>query len=359
MLANRPGNSARVATRPGLNVKSKAILAIGLSLAFSAVPLPTVSADLVAFRGSTSGGPLFDRPLPNGGDPPATTAGEPSAFEVLRFTVNRSGAYDLLTYALTPYGWDNATVLYEGKFDPADPLRNAVAANDDLGGIGRAGFRGIALEAGRDYALVTTGFDASTSGAYLATVRGPEQVRRGTATLASFGGTTVGGPTWNRPLDAFEPNEPPTGLSLVGTDVSYQAREFRVESSGRYTILVEGIDPLDWDNFAALYRGEFDPSNPLSGIISANEDLARVVGAAGFFEVALAPGDYTLVVSGYGNADVGAFEAHVFGELAIVPEPTSLGSLALGLTCSILVATLGWSRRGPGGFKLPRSKPQC
>ena len=52
----------------------------------------------------------------------------------------------------------------------------------------------------------------------------------------TYTGTTVGGPTFNRPL--ANGNNAPTSLSAVGTAVAYDVVSFSVATSGTYSFII-------------------------------------------------------------------------------------------------------------------------
>lgn len=70
-------------------------------------------------------------------------------------------------------------------------------------------------------------------------------------------GSVADGPTWNRPFSIV-------GISSQGP-VIYDVIEFTVPESGGYTFL-SVLQTLD-DNFTFLYRGGFDPENPLDNLL--------------------------------------------------------------------------------------------
>jgi hypothetical protein len=69
-------------------------------------------------------------------------------------------------------GWDNFLVLYQGPFNAASPMTNAIAANDDFGFIGQSRIV-QALTAGTTYRVVTTGFWNFSNGAFSNTISTP------------------------------------------------------------------------------------------------------------------------------------------------------------------------------------------
>ncbi|TVQ51608.1 MAG: hypothetical protein EA377_12155 [Phycisphaerales bacterium] len=72
----------------------------------------------------------------------------------------------------------------------------------------------------------------------------------------TFEGSVAEGPTWMRPFSIV-------GISGLGP-VVYEAMEFTVDTSGGY--FIESIVPTG-NNFAYIYRGGFDPENPLDNLL--------------------------------------------------------------------------------------------
>ncbi len=121
--------------------------------------------------------------------------------------------------------------------------------------------------------------------------------------VAAYTDTTVGAPTFNRPITG----SPPFILSSIGTDVNYSAYTFTAPVTANYNFLSVGTAPAAWDNFTVLYNGSFDPAAPAANGILANDDFPAA-GRSGFDGVALTGGNqYVFVTTAFFNGDAGTF----------------------------------------------------
>jgi len=109
-----------------------------LALAFTALP---AMADTVVFNGTTTGGPIFNRP--NEGQPPTSLSPSATAVPFRRqsFIVSEAGSYSLtlVSTSFATNGYDPFLLVYlnNGISNPIGntPLENALAANDSGGGF--------------------------------------------------------------------------------------------------------------------------------------------------------------------------------------------------------------------------------
>ncbi|MCR5868391.1 MAG: PEP-CTERM sorting domain-containing protein [Aquincola tertiaricarbonis] len=143
------------------------------------------------------------------------------------------------------------------------------------------------------------------------------------AATFEFTGTTVGGATFQRPLETLDldPKIPP---------VAYSAFEFTVSSSGFYNFLSTASG--GWDNFTLLYGPTFNAASPLTNALVANDDLNDMMGPLSGFSASLTAGArYTFVTTGV--FEEGAFTNSIegLGTVTAVPEPSTYLMLALGL----------------------------
>ena len=145
-------------------------------------------------------------------------------------------------------------------------------------------------------------------------------------------GTTVGGPTFNRPLAGT----PPTGLSGVGTAVSYVLTPFTVSATGNYSFLMTGLTPANWDTFLGLYSTSFNSGSPLVNAIVYNDDFPSI-GLSGFSSTLTAGTSYIALATGFANTDAGRYSLEIngpgtitIGGIPAVPEPTTWAMIIAG-----------------------------
>jgi hypothetical protein len=145
-----------------------------LATAVAAIALfGSAQAATYNYAGDTTGAPTYNRLLV--GLSGLSSVGTAVAYQTFSFQVDTAGSYDFLS--VTSPTWDNFLFLYKTSFNPAAPLVNAVAGNDDFPGlgIGTAGFS-FALTTGTSYTVVTTAFGNANFGAYANSITGPGTV---------------------------------------------------------------------------------------------------------------------------------------------------------------------------------------
>ena len=271
-------------------------------------------AATVTCTGTTVGSLTWNRPVANGSNPPVAPlsgVGTAVPYNVVQITVDVSGSYSFQCGATSPAGWDNFTFLYQNSFDPTAPFTNVLIGNDDNPVVGLSGFSRN-LTAGTNYYWVVTGFSNTDQGAWLGTISGP-----GVTTIVSgppalpntlvVTGTTVGGPTWNRPV-ANGGNPPVPPASGVGTAVHYNVIPITVDVSGSYAF--QCFD--GWDNYTFLYQNSFDPTAPFTNVLIGNDDN-QSIGLSGFSRNLSAGTCYFFIVTGFSNTDAGAWSVAISG----------------------------------------------
>ncbi|UGQ47540.1 PEP-CTERM sorting domain-containing protein [Massilia endophytica] len=130
---------------------------------------PPARADIFTITGNTTGASTFNRPTEDLSV--LSGIGTEVAYDILAFQVSMDGIYSFLSTA----SFDNFIFMYQYSFDPANPLANAIGANDDLLTFTTSGFAGP-LYAGTTYLYVTTGFSNADFGQFSTTIGGPGQV---------------------------------------------------------------------------------------------------------------------------------------------------------------------------------------
>jgi hypothetical protein len=139
-------------------------IAAAAALALAAVP---AQALIYTYGGDTSSGPSFNRPV----EDLSVLSGVGTAvqYHAFTFSVSISGDYTFLT---TAPDYDPFVFLYGAGFNPATPLVDALAGNDDLLGFTTSGL-GFTLTAGQQYVFVNTGFANTDAGSFSTTIGGP------------------------------------------------------------------------------------------------------------------------------------------------------------------------------------------
>lgn len=152
-------------------------LALGtVLLAAVAAGAPANAATVVVNGALSASDPTFRSP--NAGNPPTSTSNGAYSYDAYRFTVNTTGSY-AITAASNAF--DTYLGLYQGAFNPQNPLTNALQYNDDAptsGGTNSLITR--TLSTGIQYFAVVTSFDPGERGAYSLSITGP-----GTATIGA------------------------------------------------------------------------------------------------------------------------------------------------------------------------------
>jgi PEP-CTERM motif len=147
-------------------MKKLMFAALALSAAFA------TPASAVTIVGTTVGAPTYNRLVSLG---TLSGVGTAVAYKTTAFTVSTSGSY---TFLMTTVGlYDPFLSLYGTAFNPATPIANALAVNDDFtaGNFNQSGFT-FALLAGTSYFAVASGFDNFDFGDYTLAINGPGTV---------------------------------------------------------------------------------------------------------------------------------------------------------------------------------------
>ncbi len=130
-----------------------------LSLLLGAAAVAHADA-ATTFYGSTAGQPFFNRP-----ESLVALSGVNTRFSVQPFLPNADSYCSI--EGVQEGGFDGMLFLYHGSFNPADPLANLVALNDDsTNGSGSSRIQPLALDFNDNYFLVTAGYQGSGVGTY-------------------------------------------------------------------------------------------------------------------------------------------------------------------------------------------------
>ena len=217
-------------------------------LSLKAQPLGThtnAPAATINYMGTTVGGPTYTRALSSCAG--LSGVGVGVTYSVQQFSVDTSGAYDVTS--VQTGAWDGFLFVYQNAFDPANPLTNCFAANDDGGaGIGTSDILGVALTGGTQYFAVTTGFAPGDEGAFSNTITGPGNITLGAGgpaadlgiTKTAPGGVVLGGNYVYQLAASNLGPDPATGVAV--TDVLPSGVSFVSSTCGA----TEALGTVNW-----------------------------------------------------------------------------------------------------------------
>lgn len=147
----------KIVTRTGRCTLLAAASLLGL---MSAASQASAAID-ITFNGDTTGQPTFNRPLE--GLVSLSLVGTAVPHVAMPFQTG-TGALSIETSLGT--NLDTFLFLYSPSFNPASPLTNAVAGNDQNGLLNSSLISAFAVTAGTDYRTVVTGFGNSNFGTF-------------------------------------------------------------------------------------------------------------------------------------------------------------------------------------------------
>lgn len=137
-------------------------------------------------------------------------------------------------------------------------------------------------------------------------------------------GDTTGAAVYHRPVEDL------SGLSAIGTEVTYNQFRFTVSAAGVYTFLTTAT----FDSLVFLYSPSFDPSASLTNALIGNDDLFGTT-TSGFAANLAADTPYVLVITGFEGFEYGKYSTTIGGPgvvgVSAVPELDTYALMALGL----------------------------
>jgi hypothetical protein len=127
------------------------------------------------------------------------------------------------------------------------------------------------------------------------------------AVESTFSGDTTGQPTFNRP----DGGQPPTRLSGAATAVPFLPQNLTITTEGSYTF----VGSSSYDGYGVLYVDSFDPAEPLTNALVADDDSGPAFNPA--FTIDLIPGNYIYVATSFSNDDFGPFTVSINGPAGV------------------------------------------
>jgi len=142
--------------------------ALKCAVAACALASQAAFAAPVTFNGTLTGSDdVFNRPFTSIS---LSGVGTATSYDVFGFHVNAAGVYSAESTAFSAPGADTFLALYAGAFNPAAPLSNLLAYDDDSG-LGALSLLSATLQAGIEYYLVFTTYDNGDFGSYAGTLK--------------------------------------------------------------------------------------------------------------------------------------------------------------------------------------------
>lgn len=159
------------------------------------------------------------------------------------------------------------------------------------------------------------------------------------AAPVNFAGTlSAADPTYNR----VQSGNPPTLLSAIGTNVSYDVYAFTVSLTDTYsvgTLSAAFTTGTPDDTFITIYQNLFNPAAALTNAVQADDDAGP--GGLSFISRSLTAGtSYFLVVTSFDNGQRGDYTGQfnttgngsvVIGGGGTIPTPSTLALVPLAL----------------------------
>ena len=157
-------------------------------------------------------------------------------------------------------------------------------------------------------------------------------------------GTTIGAPSFSRPLTTGSLNYPDTA-TFPADSAPYAEQPFYTDKSGHFDVVAFasglGVFSGSWNIFVGVYAYSFDAAKPLQNLVFFNDEIVvngvRAAGNPSTFDavadtqyfaiitgVDWASGDYTLLLGSQGEISTGPFQS-------AVPEPASWSLMIGGL----------------------------
>lgn len=301
----------------------------GVAGSFTESVTSASNAAVHTFNATLNNAPTWNRPEQDLKTLSADATAVP--YYVYNFTPQRSGTYSFLSECANLTDWDDFTFLYRTSFNPATPISNLVAGNDDLNGLKSSGFS-YSLTAGTQYVYVTTSAANQSYGDFNGYITAP-----GSVTLYTLSGQTTAPPavfpTFNRPQ--ISGSATPNSLDSTADSVYYKAHPFTVTANGLYNFKSVCTTPASWENVMVLYKTSFDPAAPLTNAVFAvggnsptTEVIENVRLTAGF--------QYIWVTTSFLNGEGGNFQNTLYTGGAAFP-PTIPDNSYSGLPLTLAV----------------------
>lgn len=158
----------------------------GLAALTTAVPARAQAA--YSFYGTTAGGATFNRPNTTL-TPSPSLSGKVVRYSSQALFTNSNATCNFVS--VQEAGFDGVLYLYNGAFDPANPLAHLVAASDNgLQGVHFSSFGDLSLQGNQSYYLVTAGAEPAAQGTFTSFVSctGATRILAGDGAMPAYDG---------------------------------------------------------------------------------------------------------------------------------------------------------------------------
>jgi len=286
-------------------------------------------------------------------------------FEAIQVSITTPGTYTFQSGSTM----DDFGYLYQTSFNPSNPGSNVIASDDDSGGSYNFRFTAT-LQTTTTYILVITTYSSGATGSISVTVGGPA---RATLTRLSIGSGSTVAITTTVPTSTIAPAASIYSSTLaIGSSTFtrsgatgsfyFEAIQVSVTTTGTY-IFQSGSN---FDDYGYLYQTSFNPSNPVSNIVTSDDDSG---GSARFqFSATLQAGTtYILVITTYSSGATGSISVTVSGPVratltrltvgsgsnissTTTVRPTTVGSFSSSYSSTLSSSSSTFTRSGSSGI---------
>ena len=316
-------------------------------------PPPPPDAE-VTYMGTTTGGPVWNRPFTvgDGTSGSCSLSGTATAvsFGQTPFFTDLDGTY-AISEAQT---YDGYLFVYEGAFDENDPCAGLIALNDDgNGGIGTSDITGLNLTADTQYIIISSGFGNADAGDYNGVISGPGDANIQLGTVGTPppppGDETVN-EEGDAPLLLDGTQDATGGISIINGAIQSDADladcfTITIADIDSFSATTENTDPRDIDSQLYLFSPDgtaivFNDDTPDAPQFLSTLPIGSLSG------LGLSTGDYVLCITEFDTDPQNAAGEDIYsanGTTVRLPDPPNGDAVLAGWVPSII---------NPGNYRI-------